>query len=61
MEANQVGFKERRLEQGDRDLERAGGDRPFNQGRLEPSRQQGQQGGWGHNNNNQQSSWVQHN
>lgn len=39
MEPNQVGFKGRRLEQGDHDHERLGGGRLFNQGRLEPSRQ----------------------
>jgi hypothetical protein len=35
IDSNQAGFKGRRLEQGDRDLERFRGGRNFNQGRLQ--------------------------
>lgn len=41
---NQFGFKGRRVEQGDREQERPGRGRIFNQGRLEPHRNINQQG-----------------
>jgi hypothetical protein len=41
---NQAAFKGRKLEVGNRDQERGGGGRSFNQGRWDPNRQQGYQG-----------------